>query len=72
MKYDLLLTSVQDIIIETIDLLQADEVIDPTLSLREVYNKYLHPNVIPQHDPKIWDALAKGNVLGVFQFEGSV
>jgi DNA polymerase-3 subunit alpha len=65
-KYDFLLTAVQDIIIETIDLLQADEVIDPTLSLREVYNKYLHPNVIPQHDPKIWDALAKGSVLGVF------
>ena len=71
-KYDFLLTAVQDIIIETIELLQADEVIDPTLSLRAVYNKYLHPNVIPQDDPKIWDALAKGNVLGVFQFEGSV
>ena len=71
-KYDFLLTAVQDIIIETIDLLQADEVIDPTLSLREVYNKYLHPNVLPQNDNKMWDALAKGSVLGVFQFEGSV
>ena len=71
-KYDFLLTAVQDIIIETIDLLQADEVIDPTLSLREVYDKYLHPNVLPQNDNKMWDALAKGSVLGVFQFEGSV
>ena len=71
-KYDFLLTAVQDIIIETIDLLQADEVIDPTLSLREVYNKYLHPNVLPQDDEKMWDALAKGSVLGIFQFEGSV
>ncbi len=71
-KYDFLLTAVQDIIIETIDLLQADEVIDPTLSLREVYNKYLHPNVLPQNNDKMWDALAKGSVLGVFQFEGSV
>ena len=71
-KYDFLLTAVQDIIIETIDLLQADEVIDPALSLREVYNKYLHPNVLPQNDNKMWDALAKGSVLGVFQFEGSV
>ena len=71
-KYDFLLTAVQDIIIETIDLLQADEVIDPTLSLREVYNKYLHPNVLPQNDNKMWEALAKGSVLGVFQFEGSV
>ena len=33
-KYDFLLTSVQDIIIKTIDLLQADEVIDPKLNFR--------------------------------------
>ena len=71
-KYDFLLTAVQDIIIETIDLLQADEVIDPKLSLREVYDKYLHPNVLPKDDKKMWDALAAGSVLGVFQFEGSV
>lgn len=71
-KYDFLLTSVQDIIIKTIDLLQADEVIDPKLNLREVYNKYLHPNVLPTDDERIWDALAAGNVLGVFQFEGAV
>ena len=71
-KYDFLLTSVQDIIIKTIDLLQADEVIDPKLNLREVYNKYLHPNVLPIDDERIWDALAAGDVLGVFQFEGTV
>lgn len=71
-KYDFLLTSVQDIIIKTIDLLQADEVIDPKLNLREVYNKYLHPNVLPTEDERIWDALAAGNVLGIFQFEGAV
>ena len=71
-KYDFLLTAVQDIIIETIDLLQADEVIDPRLSLRQVYDKYLHPNVLPKDDEQMWDALAKGSVLGVFQFEGAV
>ena len=71
-KYDFLLTDVQDIIIKTIDLLQADEVIDPKLSLRDAYNKYLHPNVLPQDDEKMWNALANGSVLGCFQFEGSV
>ena len=71
-KYDFLLTAVQDIIVETINLLQADEVIDPRLTLREVYNKYLHPNVLPTDDETIWNALANGSVLGVFQFEGSV
>ena len=71
-KYDFLLTAVQDIIIKTIDLLQADEVIDPTLNLREVYDKYLHPSVLPQDDPKMWEALATSSVLGCFQFDGAV
>ena len=71
-KYDFLLTAVQDIIIKTIDLLQADEIIDPKLSLREAYNKYLHPSVLPKDDKKMWDALAKGSVIGCFQFEGQV
>ncbi len=71
-KYDFLLTSTQDIIIKTIDLLQADEVIDPKLSIREVYDKYLHPSVLPQDNQQMWDALAQGNVIGVFQFEGDV
>ena len=71
-KYDFLLTAVQDIIIKTIDLLQSYEVIDPTLSLREVYNKYLHPNVLPLDDERIWKALADGSVIGCFQFDGAV
>ena len=71
-KYDFLLTAVQDIIIKTIDLLQAYEVIDPTLSLREVYNKYLHPNVLPLDDERIWKALAESSVIGCFQFDGAV
>ena len=71
-KYDFLLTAVQDIIIKTIDLLQSYEEIDPRLSLREVYDKYLHPSVLPQDDEKMWQALADGSVIGVFQFDGSV
>ena len=71
-KYDFLLTAVQDIIIKTIDLLQAYEVIDPALSLREVYNKYLHPNVLPLDDERIWKALAENSVIGCFQFDGAV
>ena len=71
-KYDFLLTAVQDIIIKTIDLLQADEVIDPKLSLREVYDKYLHPNVLPQNDDRMWSALANNSVIGCFQFDGAV
>ena len=71
-KYDFLLTAVQDIIIKTIDLLQSYEEIDPKLSLREVYDKYLHPSVLPQNDEKMWKALAENSVIGCFQFDGAV
>ena len=71
-KYDFLLTSVQDIIIKTIQFLQADGLIEPELSLREVYNKYLHPRVLPQDDMRMWDALANNKVISCFQFDSSV
>ena len=71
-KYDFLLTSVQDIIIQTIELLQTDEVIEKDLTLREIYNKYLHPSIIPQDDEAMWTALANGDVIGCFQFDSAV
>ena len=71
-KYDFLLTSVQDIIVKTLELLQEHNEIEKDLTIREIYNKYLHPNVLPLQDQRIWDALAKGTTLGVFQFDGSV
>lgn len=72
MKYDFLLTSVQDIIIQTIEMLQKDNVIEQDLTLREIYNKYLHPSILPKDDQKMWDALANGDVIGCFQFDSSV
>ena len=71
-KYDFLLTKVQDIIIQTINFLQRDGLIEKDYSLREVYNKYLHPEVLPQDDEKMWDALAKNKVLSCFQFDSAV
>lgn len=71
-KYDFLLTSVQDIIIETIRLLQKDNRIEKDLSLREIYNKYLHPEILPQDDEKMWKALAEGSVINCFQFDSAV
>ena len=71
-KYDFLLTAVQDIIIKTINLLQHDNILDPNKELRDIYNEYLHPNKLPLDDQRIWDALADGSVIGCFQFEGDV
>ena len=70
-KYDFLVTEVSDKIIKCIDLLQEDGVIEKD-TLRNIYNKYLHPEVIDTTDPVIWEHLEAGDILDVFQFnEGS-
>lgn len=71
-KYDFLVVEVLDKIIQAIQLLQDDGEIDPTLSLREVYNKYFHPDVFPMEDKDMWKALQDGEVLNAFQFDSEV
>ena len=71
-KYDFLVTEVSDKIIKTLELMQEDEVIDPDMSLRQMYEEFLHPEHIDTTDPEIWEALAEGSVLDVFQFSGGV
>lgn len=71
-KYDFLVTEVQDKIVETIRLLQKYNKIDSNLTLREVYDKYLHPEVLPLNDENIWKALQENSVLNIFQFDSDV
>ena len=71
-KYDFLVTEVQDKIVQTIKLLQENNKIDKDLTLREVYDKYLHPEVLPLEDERIWKALQNNSVLNVFQFDSDV
>ena len=71
-KYDFLITNVTDKILRTINLLQEAGEIEPNLSLREAYNKYLHPSVLPIHDEKIWDAIDNNRVIDLFQFDSDV
>ncbi len=71
-KYDFLVTEISDKIIQCLNLLQEDDLIEKDLSLRQLYNKYLHPENIDVTNPKIWEALGNGSVLDVFQFSTGV
>lgn len=71
-KYDFLVTEICDKISICIELLQKNNLLPKNMSLREVYDKYLHPNVINLNDTRLWDSLAKGEVLDVFQFSTGV
>ena len=70
-KYDFLVTEISDKIIKCFELLVADNVIED-LGLRGLYNKYIHPEVMDTTDERIWDHLAAGDVLDVFQFSTGV
>lgn len=70
-KYDFLVTEVCDKMIQCFNLLVADNVVE-NVSLRELYDKYLHPEHIDTTNPEIWNHLATGDVLDVFQFNSGV
>ena len=71
-KYDFLVTEVQDKLAQAIKFLQEDGCIEKDMTLRAVYNKYFHPNVLPLDRQDIWDAIRDGKVINVFQFDSEV
>ena len=70
-KYDFLVTEASDKIIQCYQLLLKDKQIED-ITLREFYNKYLHPEVMDVTDQRLWDHLGNGDVLDVFQFATGV
>lgn len=71
-KFDFLVTEICDKITNTINLLKNDGYFSDCIDLRQIYNKYLHPNTINLQDDKIWDMLASGEVVDLFQFDSPV
>ena len=71
-KYDFLVTEIQDKFVQAIEFLQEDKVINPNLSLREVYNTYLHPNIVPVDNKQIWKSIQNTSVIDLFQFDSLV
>lgn len=71
-KYDFLVTEIQDKLVQTIYFLQENGEIEANLSLREVYNKYFHPNIIDINDAAVWKNIQEGKILNLFQFDSLV
>ena len=68
----ILVTDIQDKLVQTLLLLQEDNIIDPTLSLKEAYNKYLHPDVLPLDDADTWAAIKGASTLDLFQLDSPI
>lgn len=71
-KYDFLVTEVQDKLATAIELLQEYNEIERDLSLKEVYNKYFHPSILPIEEDKYWKVLQNNSVINIFQFDSPV
>ena len=71
-KFDFLVTSIQDKITQTIKFLQEENLIEPELSLKEAYNKYLHPNKLPIQDPATWNVIQNATSLDLFQLDSEI
>lgn len=71
-KFDFLVTEICDKIANAIQLLSNEGYFSECDGFREIYNKYLHPDVIDIKDDKLWDTLAAGEVVDLFQFDSPV
>lgn len=71
-KIDWLVTEVQSVITDCIEELQKAGYIEPEFTLRQAYDKYLAPDVLPLDDPTIWDEIDKADILKLFQLDSGV
>lgn len=71
-KFDFLVTEICDKITIALNLLRQNGYFSECSSLREIYNKYLHPQVLDLKNLRIWEALENGEVQDVFQFNTAI
>lgn len=70
-KYDMLNIKALDAMRATLALLVEYEYIEWQGSLKDTYDKYLHPAVIEYDDSGMWDLVKKNKILGLFQLMSS-
>lgn len=71
-KFDLLTIEALDKIRVTLDQLIENEEIQWQGSLKETYNKYIHPDVLEYENAKLWEMAGNGGVMDLFQFSTEV
>lgn len=69
LKLDFLTIESLDRIRKDLELLIEDGVIKREKSLRETYNKVLHPDILEYNNQKMWKMLCDGEILDAFQYD---
>ena len=68
LKYDLLTIEALDKLRVALDLLIEDGLIERQKSLKETYDKYIHPDVL-DYSEVTWNPASNGEVINLFQFD---
>lgn len=71
-KFDFLVTQICDKQVKCIELLQEGGHFDKRLTLREIYDDYLHPEKIDLHIKEVWDAIDENEIIDLFQFDSMI
>lgn len=72
LKLDLLRTDAESKLMKTMELLINDNKIQWQGSLRNTYNKYIHPDVLEYKDLKMWEKAYTGQIHSIFQMDTAV
>lgn len=72
LKMDVLRTDAQSKMAKCLELLLKDGQIEWQGSLRQTYDKYLHPDVLDYSNNIMWEKAATGEIANLFQFETQV
>lgn len=68
-KYDFLTVSALDRIHQCLNYMLEDGTMKWQGSLRDTYNKYLHPEVLDYTTPEMWEQASNGHISSLFQFD---
>lgn len=72
LKYDFLTIESLDKIRACIDLLSDDGEIEYRNSLKQTYDRYIHPDILDYDNKEIWNLMGNGEVINLFQFDTPV
>lgn len=59
-------------LVQTLLMMQKDGILEQGLSLRELYDKYLHPDVLPLNDKDTWNTIQNASSLNLFQLDSTI
>jgi len=72
LKIDVLTISNLDCLRLCTEMLAEDGAIEAGATLKDTYNRYLHPKVLDYTTPTMWEAAADGKISSLFQFDTDV